>query len=203
MISFVFKITLFWEFRSSINISLSLRLRFQKFVSWTCSCHFQHETTTSFLFAISVANCSAYFLSGIMKTLFFAEYHYSWMVFESWFKILSLFSLSGSSSLKMIISAYLTAMSHIIGRLSLSRFHGAPHLALSLQSHFVSFAKLRVFSNQSGVWAKSTKNLVQSIYIGYILHCTHWKSSMDFRMGSISIQRLTQTEIAHRILLIL
>jgi hypothetical protein len=48
-------------------------------------------------------------------------------------------------------SAYFTAISHIIGRFSLSRFHGAPTIAINLHSHLLLLAKLNVFSNQSGV----------------------------------------------------
>jgi hypothetical protein len=120
-------------------------------VSWTCSCHFQQETTISHFFAISVANCNAYLLSGIMYTFFFAGYPFSWMVLESWFRMLSLFSVSGSSSVKITTSEYFTAISHMIGRFSLSRFHGAPQIVISLHSHFLDDAKLRVFSSPSGV----------------------------------------------------
>jgi hypothetical protein len=63
-----------------------------------------------------------------MKTFFFEGYHFSWMVFDSWFKILSLFSVSGSSSVNIMISEYFTAISHIIGRFSLSRFPGAQQI---------------------------------------------------------------------------
>jgi len=69
--------------------------------------------------------------------------------------MLNLFSVSGSSSVNITTSAYFTAISHMIGRFSLSRFHGAPHIAISLHSHLFAFAKLKVFSNQSGVCAKS------------------------------------------------
>jgi hypothetical protein len=65
--------------------------------------------------------------------------------------MLSLFSVSGSSSVKITISEYLTAISHIIGRFSLSRFHGAQQIVISLQFHFAFEAKLKVFSNPSGV----------------------------------------------------
>jgi hypothetical protein len=85
------------------------------------------------------------------------------MAFESWFRILSLFSVSGSSSVNITTSEYFTAMSHIIGRFSLSRFHGAPQIVINLHSHFLDDAKLKVFSNPSGVCAKSTKNLAKSV----------------------------------------
>jgi hypothetical protein len=78
------------------------------------------------------------------------------MVFDSWLSILNLFSVSGSSSVNITISEYFTAMSHIIGRFSLSRFQGAQTIAINLQSHLFWDAKLNVFSSQSGVWAKST-----------------------------------------------
>jgi hypothetical protein len=39
----------------------------------------------------------------------------------------------------------------MIGRFSLSRFHGAQTTAISLQSHLFCDAKFKVFSNQSGV----------------------------------------------------
>jgi hypothetical protein len=65
--------------------------------------------------------------------------------------MLSLFSVSGSSSVKITMSEYFTAISHMIGRFSLSRFHGAPQIVISLQSHFLDEANARVFSSQSGV----------------------------------------------------
>jgi hypothetical protein len=71
--------------------------------------------------------------------------------------MLSLFSVSGSSSVNITILEYFTAISHIIGRFSLSRFHGAPQIVINLQSHFWAEANSKVFSNQSGVCAKSTK----------------------------------------------
>jgi hypothetical protein len=90
----------------------------------------------SHFFEISVANCSAYLLSGITNTFFLDGYHFSWMVFDNWFKMLSLFSVSGSSSVKITISEYLRAISHMIGRFSLSRFHGAQTIDINLHHHF-------------------------------------------------------------------
>jgi hypothetical protein len=150
-----------------------------------------------------VANCKAYLLSGIIYTFFFVGYHFSWITLESWFKILSLFSVSGSSSVNIVISEYFTAISHIIGRFSLSRFHGAPHIVINLPSHFLDDAKLKVFSNPSGVCAKSTKYLASFVYTGSILPDTHWNDSIDFKIGSIFNHRVTPTEIAHIILQIL
>jgi hypothetical protein len=117
--------------------------------------------------------------------------------------MLSLFSVSGSSSVNITTSEYFTAISHMIGRFSLSRFHGAPQIVISLHSHFLSDAKLRVFSSQSGVCAKSTKNLVSSVYTGSILQATHGNDSMDFNIGSTFSHSVTATEIAHIMLQIL
>jgi hypothetical protein len=91
----------------------------------------------------------------------------------------------------------------MIGRFSLSRFHGAPQIVISLQSHFLDDAKLRVFSRPSGVCAKSTKYLASFVYIGSILHATHGNHSIDFNTGSILSPRAVATEIAHIILQIL
>jgi hypothetical protein len=101
------------------------------------------------------------------------------------------------------ISEYFVATSHIIGRFSLSRFHGAPQIVISLQFHFQLEAKLKVFSNQSGVWAKSTKYLTSLVYIGSILHATQGNDSIDFKTDSTFNHSVTATEIAHIILHIL
>jgi hypothetical protein len=57
----------------------------------------------------------------------------------------------GDIAVNITTSEYFTAISPIIGRFSLSRFHGAPQIVISLHSHLFLLAKVRAFSNQSGV----------------------------------------------------
>jgi hypothetical protein len=74
---------------------------------------------------------------------------------------------------------------------------------ISLPSHFLFAAKLKVFSNPSGVCAKSIKYLVSFVYTGSILQETPGNHSIDFRIGSTFSQMAVATEIAHIMLHIL
>jgi hypothetical protein len=55
------------------------------------------------------------------------------------------------------------ANSHIIGLFSVSLFHGTQNTVISLPSPFSFSKNVNVFSNASGVCAKSTKYVAQLI----------------------------------------
>jgi len=107
--------------------------------------------------AISVANFIANFLSGIINISSHTGMSVFCISFVSSFIIVSLFSVSGSSSVAIAISAYFQAIFHISGLLVLSLFHGAQKTRINLFSHFRRCKNCSVLSKASGECAKSTK----------------------------------------------
>jgi len=79
--------------------------------------------------AILWANLTAASLSGTIQK---SSQNSLFIHFLTSSSILNLSSLSGSSSVKMIISEYLSTISHIFGLLSLSLIHGAQKTVIIL-----------------------------------------------------------------------
>jgi hypothetical protein len=136
-------------------------------------------------FAILVANFIAKYLSGIMCNFFFISGS-TCMSCVSCFKMLNLFSVSGSSSVAITTSANFHHNLPISGLFNLSLFHGAPNTKMSLLSHFNLCKKRNVLSNASGSWAKSTKYVTQSFSTFSILPLTPVKLDNDFIQSFIS-----------------
>jgi hypothetical protein len=100
-----------------------------------------------------------------MYDIFQGARNLSWIGLLSSFRILSLFSVSGSSSVHIAISENFHANSHIIGLFSVSLFHGTQNTVISLPSPFSFSRNVNVFSSASGVCAKSTK------YVAHLITC--------------------------------
>ena len=135
----MFDLSYYFKFLSSS--SLSLRGLFPKFVNCTVSCPFPANMTTSPSLAISHANLMANVLSGMRKRFFPPSWTRPCCLFFTFIvncsRISSLFSVSGSSSVAIRISLYLSAISHMIGLLVLSLFPGAPKSVINLPGHFI------------------------------------------------------------------
>jgi len=120
-----------------------------KFVYCIGSCHFPASITISHGLAICVANLIANSLSGMINNSSHACISIFWISFVSSFSIASLFSVSGSSSVAIAISAYFWAIFHISGLLVLSLFPGAPNTTISFQFHFRRSKNFSVLSKAS------------------------------------------------------
>ena len=114
--------------------------------------------------------------------------------------MLSLFSVSGSSSVHIAISENFHAKSHIIGLFSVSLFPGTQNTVMSLLFPFSFSRNVNVFSRASGVCAKSTKYVAPLISCFWSLQLTHWKDYVDLRIFSMSKPISIPTAIAARIL---
>jgi hypothetical protein len=140
----------------------------------------------------------ANFLSGMMKKslpkVFFL------MSAVSSFSIENLFSVSGSSSVAIIISENSSTTDHIIGLLDLSLKPGAQKTVINLFVHLMLERYCSVFSNASGECAKSTKQWTPFFSMRSILPVTHTTFWTEVIAASMLTPICTATLSAAKIL---